>query len=429
MDKNDKRLIGIKAIADYLDMSDRNVYYWEKKLGLPLHRIAGGGGYRIYAFKEELDRWQESKEINKLKSKKRNKILWAVSLMIFSLVLTFFFIKVFLNNPSMKPEIISIDANIAYVKNSMGNVLWFFNVKLTNNWMNYIKIDDIDDDGYKEIVACTHNISNDKHFITLFDHNGTILWERTVSTDQKFNNIKIENYFRPGPVVVARSNLHKPLVISKWNHMERFLSIIACHDIHGKLLEQYLHIGNLTDTLILIDLDGDGKEEIVFSGTNNFLNGEGIIGVLPLKGFKGISPPYHIEPEYSHLAYQLKNYIPDEIIHGNQLLYLRFKKTELIPKYSRVYNTTELAYFSKNLIHIRLFPWIIEHEKQIFGIDYIFDSNFKLKEVLAQPKTKQMYPELLKNNDIKIPLEELLDVYSKNVFRWKDGHWVPIQKY
>ena len=46
-DSNSKRLIGIKAIADYLEMSPRNVYRWEKELGLPLHRVSGAHGHRV----------------------------------------------------------------------------------------------------------------------------------------------------------------------------------------------------------------------------------------------------------------------------------------------------------------------------------------------------------------------------------------------
>ena len=51
------QLIGIKAIAGYLNMSVRNVYLWKKKLGLPVHRVSGRSGYRIYAYKEEIDLW------------------------------------------------------------------------------------------------------------------------------------------------------------------------------------------------------------------------------------------------------------------------------------------------------------------------------------------------------------------------------------
>ncbi|NIR04314.1 MAG: hypothetical protein GTN82_02690, partial [Candidatus Aminicenantes bacterium] len=71
--ENQGQLTGIKAIAEYLDMSIRNIYNWEKKLGLPIHRVSGSTGYRIYAYKEEIDRWLKEKDDRRLKRKKRFK--------------------------------------------------------------------------------------------------------------------------------------------------------------------------------------------------------------------------------------------------------------------------------------------------------------------------------------------------------------------
>jgi len=75
MGKKGKKLVGIKAIAGYLDMSVRNVYHWEKKLGLPIHRVSGRSGYRLYAYREEIDQWLKDKDVEALKGAKRKKLL------------------------------------------------------------------------------------------------------------------------------------------------------------------------------------------------------------------------------------------------------------------------------------------------------------------------------------------------------------------
>jgi outer membrane protein assembly factor BamB len=327
----------------------------------------------------------------------------------------------------------SVDKNIIYVKNSKGNILWNFvnGVVVEQEYLKVIlDIENIDDDTQKEVIAGTYDIQNDKYSITLFDHDGRIIWQRMISTNETFFKIKIKNFFRPSPVKFARSNVNEIFVISKWNHMERFLGIIACYDLEGNLLHQYLHVGNLSSTMELIDLDGDGGDEIVFTGTNNLLNGEGIVGVLPLKNFHGISPPYRIEPEYSHQAYRLKNYLADKMVRGNQLVYLRFKRTDHLSKYKAAYINTGFVYSSDNLIQIRLIPWIFEGAepgRQFLQIHYVFDMNFTLKRILAPPVTLEKYPELLKKRDIDITLEELLKIYSRIVFRWESDRWVPVK--
>ncbi|MGD9347033.1 MAG: hypothetical protein PVH84_14280 [Candidatus Aminicenantes bacterium] len=431
MAKNNERLVGIKAIAQYLDMSVRNVYYWEKNLGLPLHRVSSSGGYRIYATKRELDKWLITKDINTFKKDKLKKTILLTHIpIIVVLVVLFFFIQTRKNRPSA-PQNISCDNNIIFVKDSMGKLLWEvgLNNKIDESSMNlFVDLDDIDEDSCNEVIACTYDMSQDDHFVTLFDNDGTILWKRTVSTDQTFNNIEINNYYRPGPVRFAKTNSGEILIVSKWNHMERFLSIIASHDLGGKLVSQYLHTGNLTSTMELIDINRDGEKELLFTGTNNLLNGEGILGVLSLSDFHGINPPYRIEPEYSHLEFRLKSYIPDEIIQGNEVLYIRFTKLPHLESYSVLYNNTEISYFSEDLIHIRLFPWRLAAGKPVFGVDYLFDGNFVLRQVIPQTILTQRYPDFLSRGDIKLSLEELLDIYSKNVLRWEKDGWIPIER-
>ena len=58
--QNGNRLLGIKAIADYLNISERNVYRWENELGLPLRRVAGSKGRRAYVDLDELEGWMRN---------------------------------------------------------------------------------------------------------------------------------------------------------------------------------------------------------------------------------------------------------------------------------------------------------------------------------------------------------------------------------
>lgn len=50
-----------KEISDYLDCSVRTCHRWEVELGLPVHRLDGTPKARIFAYKDELDRWRSEK--------------------------------------------------------------------------------------------------------------------------------------------------------------------------------------------------------------------------------------------------------------------------------------------------------------------------------------------------------------------------------
>lgn len=50
-----------KDIASYFKRSVRTCQHWEKTLGLPVHRLDRSPKARVYAYREELDKWLETK--------------------------------------------------------------------------------------------------------------------------------------------------------------------------------------------------------------------------------------------------------------------------------------------------------------------------------------------------------------------------------
>src|SRR5436190_12900572 len=55
-----RRLDSWKAIADYLGRDAATARRWEKGLGLPVHRVAGGAGRSVFAYTDEIDTWLAS---------------------------------------------------------------------------------------------------------------------------------------------------------------------------------------------------------------------------------------------------------------------------------------------------------------------------------------------------------------------------------
>jgi hypothetical protein len=209
--------------------------------------------------------------------------------------------------------------------------------------------------------------------------------------------------------------------------------LITSHDCQGNLINKYANIGHLS-SLKIEDLDGDGDDEILFSGTNNLLNGEGIIGVLRLPGFKGISPPNRVEPEYQFDSHRLQKYIADNAEIGNQIIYLRFKRTEHMKVHQHQHIFTHLYSYIGESVHLLLFPWDYSLTHPEFGFTYVFNRQFKLLYAIPNPSLTGLYPSLVKSGEIDVPIEELTECYEKSVMHWDNGgdggvwDWVPIEK-
>ncbi len=59
---NERRILeSWKAIAAYLDRTEKTCQKWEHELGLPVHRLEDSARARVFAYVDELDRWKEEK--------------------------------------------------------------------------------------------------------------------------------------------------------------------------------------------------------------------------------------------------------------------------------------------------------------------------------------------------------------------------------
>ena len=136
--------------------------------------------------------------------------------------------------------------------------------------------------------------------MTLFDNDGNILWKRSAANEQTYNSLLLRSNFQTGWTQFAGKKNGQAQIISYWRHKARFLSFILGFDLQGNPIQRYTHTGHL-GSFAICDLDRNGRDEIIFAGTNNLLKGEGVLGVLSLSNFRGVCPPYRIEPEYRGL--------------------------------------------------------------------------------------------------------------------------------
>jgi len=447
MGPNKSRLVGIKAIAKYLSISERNVYRWESELGLPLRRVAESKGRSVYVELDELEGWIKNQKSLRIEKKghfyKNLARISLLSLGIISLAIAIIFIVKQINGQRVtlaaesegisNPISATFEGNAISIKSQNGTVINTYvscDGKPDFNWELYkcVCFSNVDGDKKNEFLGRKYDPEKKEYYLVLFDNNGNELWKQGITNEQKFDGMSFHSDYFPLIVKFARANDKEIFIVTYWRHRTRFISLISRHNIKGKLINKYVHTGHLLN-LDVYDLDDDGADEIIFSGTNNLLNGEGVFGVLRLSDFKGVSPPYQVEPEYRSSAFYLQSYVPDEPLIGNQINYIRFKRTYYLNNYPEEYIVAKLDGIDSNLIHFLMRPWKFDLDNPVkhIGFEYAFDFKFDLLDVIPDPPLRELYPLLLKRKEIDIPLEDLLEVYKKEVvFRWEADKWLPI---
>jgi Tol biopolymer transport system component len=77
-----------KEIATYLDRSLKTCQRWENDYGLPVHRLDGSSKARVFAYKDEIDRWKAELARGKKTARSSPNYYWIVAVVVIALILT-----------------------------------------------------------------------------------------------------------------------------------------------------------------------------------------------------------------------------------------------------------------------------------------------------------------------------------------------------
>ncbi|HHF42216.1 MAG: hypothetical protein DRJ11_07935 [Candidatus Aminicenantes bacterium] len=434
-----KRIIGLKAIAEYLKTSPRNIYRWEKELGFPLHRVGGSKGRSVFVEIDELEEWLKKTNLNrrvKLKSSKissplRRLSLVTVILLVLILIPLFIYLITSTKSASPNPVTYEIFGKMVNLKNYKGETLWSY-----AGWHTLIKKEgwtlnprisfaDINNDGFNEVIAAPFNFLTKQYTLTLFDHKGKEIWSKEIKVNLSFQGLRFFKDFQPIANIFCHRSDGSWLIVTAWRHRVRFVSLVMTLTIDGRILGEFVNPGHIS-RIIVCDLDNNGKQEIVFSGTHNLLNGDGILVALPLVGYSGITPPNRIEPEYTYRADFLKRYIADNTPLGHPQACLRFRKPPYFKKLIQTYAFVDIDVFSENRLRVYFFPWSeIPHIVQ-FGFYIIFNSNFDIIDIALEPLFLHKYNNLSLTESRLPSLKKLTNTAAKYILRWVNDHWEPV---
>ncbi|MBN2280937.1 MAG: hypothetical protein JXQ65_10175 [Candidatus Marinimicrobia bacterium] len=242
--------------------------------------------------------------IEYLRKNRRLRKYYSSGLLIFLFILIIFF------NRDNNPHSCEMFENYLYVKNQAGQRIWKFDLGV-NCEQFYHKIDDMDNDGKNEVII---NIATNNELmgtVYYYNYNGKMKWKFDNHKKMYFGDDEFsDNYYGRWIFTHDFDNDGNKSIITYFANSPYYPSRLIKFDIEGNILGEYWNSGSF-NSVNLLDIDDDGIDEILFSGTNNQYN-DGIFGILEHDKIIGHSP----QTTY--------NYTPQNIPEGQQILYMKF---------------------------------------------------------------------------------------------------------
>ena len=456
-----------KEIAAYLGVDQRTCHRWEKSLNLPVHRIEGGGKGSVFAYKDELDGWilersgqnaraeQNGKSDGQAKGNNRKplplsvpqeelsrlvrgrffpqillprrtrRILIAWHAFLFVLVAAaVFLLKV--KPMSRVPHDFRVDGQDFVVVNPKGQEIWrkdtglrdllgqdyyerHFQVRRADEQerpiLPMVAFKDLDRNGRQEVLFALKSADEmNEGQLICYEGDGEERWRFKVGRGQEFGGQVYSADYRiagfdyydldgNGDLEVLVLAYHKP----DWPC--QFVVL----DSRGKVLGEYWNAGQWNDFQV-VDLNGDGRPEILGAGVNNEY------GCV----FLALIDPSHV----SGMSPQLrKDYRSAGIGRGSEKFYVLLPRVAFIGPEEPVESATSAVISENKDISVRL---------SMSGLYVHFDRSLKFQHVMSSHTFERQVNLLLAEKKIPAPLPaDFLETLGKNVRYWdgEKGEW------
>ena len=251
------------------------------------------------ARKQDLKVEDRSALVIKLKSRRVMFALAGVLVVAIGLGLYFQFNKYARFWEDWNPADAEARGNLLIVKNKSNEVLWDVLmpalINPTQSGKPLVKITDLNNDGKAEILVLINYTDTTTGKAICFNYKKEKLWEFSCGEYGVYdvgNGEPNTRYF--SPLIIDAQDLNgdsKKEVIVISRHSLWFPCQLAILDDKGNKISEYWHPGGI-NCLYYVDVDGDGKREIVIGGTNNRMGWCPFISVLDPEKVSGQAMPY-----------------------------------------------------------------------------------------------------------------------------------------
>jgi hypothetical protein len=301
------RLASWKEISSHLGVDVRTCQRWEKSLGLPVKRIDGSAKSRVFASRAEVDAWmanlsarngsakdgglppEEFSQYVRDRRRRRNLIhaglAVAAVLSVAAALITF-------RPRDLVPADFRIDGPFLVITNKAGHELWRKDTGLPdlmtekeyrwsfqkrrvirdNNTVAHPRliIADLDGDGRNEILfAIINDSSTSTGKMVLYDDAGRERWPFDTGTDIVVGNRHYAPDFLVDGFEVADADAdgRKEIIVVSHVRVESPTRILVL-GLDKTIKGEYWNYGQISD-FILLDIDRDGRPELLCAGQNN----------------------------------------------------------------------------------------------------------------------------------------------------------------
>jgi hypothetical protein len=431
--KRENLLSSWKEIAAYLDCDIRTCQRWEKKFQLPVCRVDEESGSRVYAYKDELDEWLKSRnnknsspskaKSQKLKQQIRLFVLLPL-IIVGGFIIHFLFLK---TSISPVPSDFRIQNSNLVILNEDDKELWRYDTGIENlvseeeyrkhfQVKRYISkgtdrinlpqlmIKDIDNDKHKEVLFCTQTqtqLGEGKLFC--FNHKGKILWDFESGRELKYGEkIYAQDYRIYGFEAIDLNHDGTLEIVVIAYHYPDFPTQLVVLNSDGKIIGEYWNSGQLKD-LVSVDLEEDGRMEIVMAAMNNEYARPSLI-VFDALSIRGSSP-------------QKKNYYKcKDLEAGTEKYYILFPQVDIALLDALMESLSQIDVLKNKRLAVTA---------SICRIIYEFDFKLRLQNIRLSHGTQIMHKKAVSEGKVTSVLNEDYKNGLEKDFLYFDGKkWV-----
>jgi len=140
----------------------------------------------------------------------------------------------------------------------------------SGNGTSRVEVVDLNGDGRGDVVttAPLAGTNSQQALVRAFDSRQKLLFEREIGIPVEFRGARYTDRMEAWPMVIVQDSAGKGSEIIVTALSGRSPTVIARLDANGNILGEYWHFGTLRG-LYAFDLDGDGRKEVIASGTTD----------------------------------------------------------------------------------------------------------------------------------------------------------------
>ncbi len=264
-----------KEIASYLGITVRTAQNWERDRGLPVHRDGDGPRARVSAYSRELDAWKSKRTVRVTGSRKTLSFRWiaisGLALLAILVSLLYFAVSTDRSTPGMPAASRFVD-NTLEVLDSHGNIVWLKQLRGSvpsgqSGSAPGTQVFDVDRDGRNEVLAALGDKPNGlPGRLVCFNSGGALRWTKGLTEALHEEGRTFSEFYVKWFTFLHRAE-QDYLIVAFANAY--FPSVTLLLDPRGgREIGRYLHPGHF-EVHMLLDLDADGRDELLLGGVNN----------------------------------------------------------------------------------------------------------------------------------------------------------------